>query len=52
MEIIIIKTLTEDGKGFSQRPGIVPTASHVFTHGEKILVLGKTIEINKLKNRK
>lgn len=52
VEIILIKTLSENDKGFSQRPGIVPSADHVFSHGEKILVLGKSAGINKLKNRK
>jgi len=49
VEIILIKTNTQNGQGFSQRPGIVPTADHVFVHGEKILVLGKKDGINKLR---
>jgi CIC family chloride channel protein len=49
VEIILIKKPFEDGKGLSSRPGVIPSADHMFSAGEKILVLGNTSQIKKLK---
>lgn len=49
VEIILIKRPVDDQKGFSNRPGVIPAAEHVFETGEKILVLGDSKSIKKLK---
>ena len=49
VEVILIRKPEDDGKGIKDRPGAMPTPEYVIQPGDKLLILGDTASIDRLR---